>query len=94
MELVAGKAQHINVLFLHIDLDVTHSLNGVGVEGNAGFLADRADLSNGQHGTDFIVGVHDGDQTGILPNGITNLLCSNVVTLGHIQIGHIIAFFF
>ena len=53
------KAQHVDVLFLHIDLDVTHRLNRIGVEGNTGVLADSADFSDGQNGTDFVVGVHD-----------------------------------
>ena len=85
MELVAGKAQHIDVLFLHIDVQVTGSLNGIGVEGHTGLLADGADLGNGQDGADLIVGIHGGHQAGIRPNGILHLLGGDIVALVHIQ---------
>ena len=40
-------------------------LNGVGVEGHARFMADGADLRDGQDGADLVIGVHGGDQTGV-----------------------------
>ena len=88
VELVAGQTQHVNVLRLHIDLDVAHSLDRIGVEGNAGFLTNGTDLGDGQHGADFIVGVHGGHQAGIRPNGVLHLLGGDVVALAHVQKGH------
>ena len=94
VELVAGQAQHVDVLFLHMDLQMTHRLDRVGVEGNARLLAYRADLGDGQHGADLVVGVHTGDQTGVLADGVLHLLRGDVVALGNIQQRHLEAFLF
>ena len=70
---MAGEAQHINVLGLDVDGQVTRRLNGVGVEQNALFPAHGADLLNGQDAADLVVGVHDRHQAGILPDGVGHL---------------------
>ena len=85
MELMAGQAQHIDILFLHIDVQVTNGLNGIGVEGHPGLLADSTDLSDGQDRADLVVGVHGGHQAGVRPDGILHLLGGDVVALLHIQ---------
>ena len=77
---------------IHIDVEVAHSLNGIGVEQNAGLLTDSADFRNGQHRTDLIVGVHHGDQAGIGADGILDLLSGDVMTLAYIQVGDFKAF--
>ena len=94
VELVGGEAQHIDVLRLHIDGDVTYRLDSVGMEQHALFLTNGADLSDGQHRADLIIGVHAGDQAGILTDSIRNLLGGDVVTLGNIQVSHRKALFF
>ena len=48
VELVAGEAQHINVLGLDVDGQVARRLHGVGVEQNALFPAHGADLPHMQ----------------------------------------------
>ena len=92
VELVAGQAQHINVLFLDVDMHMAHRLHRVGVEGHAGFLADRADLRDGQDGADLVVGVHGGDQAGVGTDGVLDLLGGYVVIVFYIQIGDLKAF--
>ena len=94
VELVTGEAEHIDVLFSHVDVQMTCHLDSIGMEQNAGFLTHSADLGNRQHRADLVVGIHDGDQTGIFPNGVLHLLGGDVVTLGNVQKGHLVAQFF
>ena len=44
---MAGEGQHIDVLLLHVDVEVSGGLHGVGMEQDTFFPADRADLRNG-----------------------------------------------
>ena len=44
VELVAGEGQHIDVVLFDVDGQMAHSLDGVGVEKDAGLLTDRADF--------------------------------------------------
>ena len=69
VEFVAGEGQHVDVLLLDVDGQMSRRLHGVGVEQDALLPADRADLRNGLDGADLVVGVHDGDQAGVGPDG-------------------------
>ena len=91
---MGGQAQHINVLFLDVDFQMAHSLHGIGVEGYASFLTNRADLRDRQHGADFVIGVHGGDQAGVGADGVFDLLGGDVVVILHVQIGDLKAFLF
>ena len=71
---MAGEGQHVDVLLLHVDVEVSGGLHGVGVEQDALFMAHGADLGNGQNGADLVVGVHDGHQAGVGPDGVRHLL--------------------
>jgi hypothetical protein len=51
-------------------MQMTRSLDGVGVEQNTSFLAKCADLLDGLDRSDFIVGVHDGHQRGVFADGL------------------------
>ncbi len=55
---MAGEGQHIDILLVDIDVEMTGGLHGVGMEQDTFFPADRADLRNGQDGADLVVGVH------------------------------------
>ena len=94
MELVAGQAEHIDVLLLDVDVQMADGLNGVGVEGHARFFTDGADFRDGQDGADLVVGVHGGDQTGVGTDGVLHLLSGDVVSLPDVQIGNFKALFF
>ena len=74
VELMAGQAQHIDVLGLDIDGQVARRLHGVGMEQHALLPAHGADLLNGQDTADLVVGVHHRHQTGVLPDGVRHLL--------------------
>ena len=69
MELVGREREHTNLVPLHVDIQMTHGLDRVGMEGNPLLPAYRADLRNGLDGAHLVVGIHDGDQGGILPDG-------------------------
>ena len=92
VELVAGQAKHVDVLFLDVDVQMAHRLNRIGVEGHARFFANGADFCDGQNGADFIVGVHNCHQAGIFPDGILDLLGGDGMALAHIQVGYLKAF--
>ena len=49
-------------------------LHGVRVKQDAPRAADRADLGNGLDRADLVVGVHDRHKTGVVPNGVCDLL--------------------
>ena len=74
MELVAGQAQQVDVLRLHVDGQVSRRLHGVGVEQDALLPAQRTDLLDGLDRADLVVGVHDGDQRGVRPYGRRQLV--------------------
>ena len=65
MELVAGDREHVDVHRLHVDRRVARGLHGVGVEGDALFAAERADLGDGLHRADLVVGEHHRDEAGV-----------------------------
>ncbi len=94
VELVGGEGQKINVVFLHVDGDVAHSLDRVGVEENAGPAADGADLPDGLDGADLVVGVHDGDQAGLRRDGGLHLLGRHQTVAVDVQISDGEALFF
>ena len=66
---MGGQGQHVDALGVYVNGQVAHSLNGVGVEGNALFPAQGSNFSDRLDGADFVVGEHDGHQGGVLPDG-------------------------
>ena len=91
---MAGEAQHVDVLFLDINVQMTGGLNGIGVERNAGGLTDSADFRDRQNRANLVVGEHGGYQTGVRADGILYLLCSHIMVFLHIQQGDLKALFF
>ena len=53
---------------------MSRRLYRVGVENDSLLPAHRANFRNRQDGADLVVGVHDGDQSGVLPDGLRHLL--------------------
>ena len=94
VELVRREGEHINVLRLHVDVQMSRRLHGVGVEQHALFLADRADLGDGEDRADLIVRVHDGDKAGILADGVRHLLRRDRADRTDVQKLDLKAFFF
>ena len=66
VDLVAGEREHVDVVLLHVDRDLADGLDGVGVEEDALLVAELADLGDGLDDADLVVGVHDGDEDGLV----------------------------
>ena len=94
VELVAGEGEHVDVLRPDINVQVSRRLHGVRVEQHALFMAHLADLRDGQDRADLVVGVHDGHQTGVLPDGLRHLLGGDGACGTHVQQRHLKALFF
>ena len=94
VELVAGQGQHVDVLLLHVDVQVARRLHRVGVEQHALLVAHLANLRDGQDRADLVVGVHDGHQTSVLPDGLRHLLGGDGACGTHVQQRHLKALFF
>ena len=94
VELVGGERQHVNILGLHVNVQVARRLHRIGVEQHALLPAHRADLRDGQDGADLVVGVHDGDKAGVLPDGVSHLLSGDGAGGAHVQQLHVEALFF
>ena len=94
VDLMAGEGKHINVHGLHIDGHMTVGLNGVGMEHNALFMTDPAQLRHGIDGADLVVGKHDGDQRGVRPDRLLQRLRLYLAILVHRQIGDLKALLF
>ena len=77
VELMARQGQQIDVLGRYVNVQVARCLDGVGMEQDALFPADCADLRNGLNGADFVVGVHNGDQRRVGPDGVSHFLPPN-----------------
>ena len=73
---------------------MSRRLNGVGMKHHAAFPADLADFPDRQHRADLIVGVHDTDQAGVLPDGVGHLLGRHGAGLADRQKLHLKALFF
>ena len=91
---MAGEGQHIDVLLLHVDVEVSGGLHGVGMEQDTFFPAGRADLRNGQDGADLVVGVHGGDQAGVGTDSVRYLLGGDGADGAHRQQLDLKAFLF
>ena len=68
VELMSREGKQIDVLLFYINGDIAHGLYRVGVKEHTFFVANLTDFGNGLDGSDFIVGVHDGDKGGIFPD--------------------------
>ncbi len=90
----AGDGQHVGVHGLHVHGPVARCLHRVAVEGDLLLPAERADLRDGLHGADLVVGKHDGDQRRILPDGGLQVLQTDHPVLVHVQQRHLKALFF
>lgn len=69
VEFVSGQGEHINIHFFYVDFYVSDRLYGIGVEQNACLAADGSDFFDRVDGSDFVVGKHDGNQSGLGADG-------------------------
>ena len=87
MELMTGKREHINVLLLDIDGNMTDCLNRVGVEKHALFAAEFSDFRNRLNCSDFVVCIHYSNKAGIVRNCLFNILNTDNTVIVNIKVG-------
>src|SRR5260370_41677066 len=78
VQFVAGKGEEIHSQCVDVNRDLTGGLHGIRVEIDVGFGGDAADFFKRLHGTEFVVGVHDGDEHGFRPDGAAKILDVNL----------------
>ena len=94
VKFMSRKGEHVDVLFLDIDVYMTDRLNRVGMEDNTFLPAHRAYLGDGLNAAYLIVGVHDGHEASVLADSIGDLLSRNHAVFMHVQECDLEAFFF
>ena len=87
VELVSGQGQQVNVLLGHVHGQVTHRLDGVGVEEHPVAAAHLPNFGDGLHRANLVVGVHDGHQTGLRGHGLLHLLGGHHAVFVDVQEG-------
>ena len=65
VEFVSGDAEHLATDFLNVDGNFSGSLDGIGMEGDAGLGSDFADLLDGLDDAGFVIGHHHADEFGV-----------------------------
>ena len=70
---MCGRGEQIDFVILNIYGNMSDSLDRIHVEGNSLSPADLTDFTDRLDRADFIVGVHDRHETGILANGCFRL---------------------
>ena len=89
VELVARERERIDLPVLDRDGDVADGLHGVRMEEDATRAAERADRGDWLDGADLVVGRHDGDEEGVGPQGLLDLLGPNAALCIDIEVRHL-----
>jgi len=77
-----------------IQFDFARGLHGIGMEGDAFGAADGGNFLDGKDDTGFVVGEHDGDQCGVLSDGLMNLVYFQLTGPINWNPGHFASAFF
>lgn len=94
VDLVAGEGEHVDLLGLHVDRNVADRLHRVGVEPDAPFAAELADLGDRLDGADLVIRVHDRHERRVGADGVRDLLRRDEAPLVHRQVGDLEALLF
>ena len=92
--LVSRQREHINALLVDVYLNMTNSLNGVGVEKDLLFLAYCSYLINRLDSTYLVVCVHYGDQSCILADSLSHVLGVDETLVAYGDVCHLKALLF
>ena len=88
VDFMGAGTQHIDAALLHIDGQLAEGLHRVGVKQNTVLPGNHADFLIGHHGTDLIVGRHDGNQNRLRGDGPLQIFQPDDTVLVHIQISN------
>ena len=94
VELMSREGEHIDILFLDVYMDMTDSLNGIGMEDNALFFTYSPYLGDGLDAADLVVCVHNGHKASVLADSVGDLLSRDHTVFVHIEERHFKALFF
>ena len=94
MNFMAGKGHQVNALGFYIDGHVAYRLDRVSMEQNLVLFAHRRQLRNGLNSADFVVSVHNGHQSGVIPDRRFQLLGTDDAVAVDLQQGDFKAFLF
>ena len=89
VELVPGERECIDLPVLDRDGDVADGLHSVRVEEDTALAAERTDGGNRLDGADLVVGRHDGDEEGVRPQGLLDLLGPDAALCVDIEVRHL-----
>ena len=89
VHLVGRQRGDVDVQFVHVEGQFPGSLDRVGMEEDAAFPRDRADLLDGLHHADLVVDHHHADQNGLVGDGLPKLLEIDQAVPPHRQIGRV-----
>ena len=74
VELMAGHGEHVDIHGADVNRHMAGGLDRVGVEEDLPLAAEGADLGDGLDGADLVVGEHDGDEAGVVAQGVRDIL--------------------
>src|SRR5689334_23941737 len=94
VELVAGDGEEVYAEGVDVYRDFSCRLHGVGVEVDVVLCGYFADLVERLDSTEFIVGVHDGDEQSFRTDGLAQFFEVNEAIRIDGEVGHGRAFFF
>ena len=87
VEFVAGNREEIHAERIDIHGNFSGGLDRVGVKNNFVFAGDAGDFRDRLDRTEFVIGVHDGNQNGFGANGAANIFRVNDAVLACGEIG-------
>ena len=91
VHLVGGDGGEVHVHLLHVEGHLADGLDGVGVEEHFLLFGDLPDFLNRLQHADFVVGVHDGDEDGLVGDSSAQLVQINQAFFAHRQVGDLAA---
>ena len=74
VELVSGYGEQVYIFRLYVNGNMSRRLYCVGMEYYISFPADSAKLRNGLDGSDFVIGIHNGNQSRVAADGLFKVL--------------------
>lgn len=78
---------------LHVEGHLADALHRVRVEEHALLAGNLADLRDGLHRADLVVGEHHADQDGLVGDGLADVVRVDQALAVHLQVGDLVALF-
>ena len=91
---MARNGKEIDAKLFDVERNFSGGLNGIGVEIDVALRGEFSDLRERLNGAEFVVGVHDGDKSGVRTNRFFDLVDGDDAIAADGEIGDSNAFFF